>query len=347
MERFNASMKGMLRKVLPDWDGQWDKALPHILGEYRRAPNETMGFTPSELLHGRQIRGPLQTLRERWVACESTSENVISYVLKLQEHMEAIQEAARKNESEQKKKYKRWYDQKARECSFKAGELVLLRTPPKQHGLNAVWEGPYAVVKKHSDLVYELYMPEHPRRRGKYHVNLLEPYNSPTAECLLVDGVDTDIMDPPSDKRSESISQLFLNPVLTSDQKTKLNKLLHYFGDIFTDKPGRTKATEIRIEMEDVYPIHFPPYRLPMAKFPQLEAEVKQLLQAGVIRPSSSPWASPIVLVPKSDGSTRLCVDYRRLNKVTKSDPFPMPRVDELIDRLGNANCWAPSNCFE
>ena len=111
------------------------------------------------------------------------------------------------------------------------------------------------MVKKHSDLVYELYMPEHPRRRGKYHVNLLEPYNSPTAECLLADGVDTDIMDPPSDKRSESISQLFLNPVLTSDQKTKLNELLHNFGDIFTDKPGRTKATEIRIETEDLsYP---------------------------------------------------------------------------------------------
>ena len=68
VERFNASMKGMLWKVLPDWDGQWDKALPHILGEYRRAPNETTGFTPSELLYGRQIRGPLQTLTEHWVA---------------------------------------------------------------------------------------------------------------------------------------------------------------------------------------------------------------------------------------------------------------------------------------
>ena len=98
----------------------------------------------------------------------------------------------------------------------------------------------------------------------------------------------------------------FLNPVLTSDQKTSLNELLDNFGDIFTDKPGRTKATEIRIETEDVYPIHFPPYLLPMAKLPQLEAEVKQLLQGGVIRPSSSPWASAIVLVPKTDGSTRL-----------------------------------------
>ena len=77
VERFNASMKGMMRKILPDWDRQWDKALPHILGEYRRAPNETTGFTPSELLYGRQIRGPLQMLRERWVACESTSEMLL------------------------------------------------------------------------------------------------------------------------------------------------------------------------------------------------------------------------------------------------------------------------------
>ena len=232
VECFNASMKGMLRKgmlrkVLPDWDGQWNKALLGSTGELQMRQRV---LRPQDSYMGQQIRGPLQTLRDRWVACESTSENVISYVLKLQERKEAIQEAATKNEREQKKKYKRWYDQKARERSFKAGELVLLRTPLKQHGLNAEWAGPYA--KKHSDLVYELYMPEHPRRRGKYHVNWLEPYNSPTAECLLADGVDTDTLDPPSDKGSKSISQLFLNPVLTSDQKKKLNKLLQHFGDI-------------------------------------------------------------------------------------------------------------------
>ena len=75
---------------------------------------------------------------------------------------------------------------------------------------------------------------------------------------------------------------------------------------------------------------------MPSAKLPQIEEEVKSLLSLELIRPSTSPWASPVVLVLKKDG-TRLCVDYRRLNKVNKPDPLPMPWVDELIDRIGMA----------
>lgn len=62
---------------------------------------------------------------------------------------------------------------------------------------------------------------------------------------------------------------------------------------------------------------------------------VKEMEETGVIKPSSSPWASPIVLVPKKDGTTRFCVDYRRLNSVTKKDVYPLPRIDDILDTLG------------
>ena len=56
--------------------------------------------------------------------------------------------------------------------------------------------------------------------------------------------------------------------------------------------------------------------------------------QQGVIQPSSSPWASPVVLVPKKNGTHRFCIDYRRLNSITKKDVYPLPRIDDILDTL-------------
>ena len=103
---------------------------------------------------------------------------------------------------------------------------------------------------------------------------------------------------------------------------------------LFHDTPGKTNLTQIRIEMGDVGPIHFPPYQLRKARHQAIQNEVQQLLRAKIIEPSTSPWASPIVLVPKRDGTLHLCADYGCLDRVMKLDPYPIPRVDDLLDRL-------------
>ena len=59
------------------------------------------------------------------------------------------------------------------------------------------------------------------------------------------------------------------------------------------------------------------------------------MLEKGIIQPSSSPWASPIVLVPKKDGQLRFCIDYRKLNSVTKKDQYPLPRTEDILNTLG------------
>ncbi|GFS58268.1 retrovirus-related Pol polyprotein from transposon 17.6 [Trichonephila clavipes] len=94
-----------------------------------------------------------------------------------------------------------------------------------------------------------------------------------------------------------------------------------------------------RTDTEEYPPIKQHPRRLPFAKQEEVQKLIKDMKNNDVIEPSSSPWASPIVLVRKKDGSTRFCVDYRRLNDVSKKDSYPLPRIDDTLDTL-TGNTW-------
>ena len=84
-------------------------------------------------------------------------------------------------------------------------------------------------------------------------------------------------------------------------------------------------------------PIRQAPRRLPVHHANEVREHVEQLLAEGLVDPSNSPWAAPIVVVRKPDGAIRLCVDYRKLNAVTVRDAFPIPRIDDAIDNMGDA----------
>jgi len=108
-------------------------------------------------------------------------------------------------------------------------------------------------------------------------------------------------------------------------------------SSVFHSSPGRTSLVEHEIHTGDALPIHQRPYRVPYAKRELVEKELRGMLEAKVIRPSTSPWASPIVLVPKKDGGVRFCVDYRKLNAKASFDAYPMPRVEEMFESIGAA----------
>jgi len=125
---------------------------------------------------------------------------------------------------------------------------------------------------------------------------------------------------------------------LTSAQTEDLTALLDEFGDIFSDVPGRTTLGVHHIELQpDTKPIYCAPYCLNQEKAKVLKDELDNLLDQGVIEESTSPWASPIVMVPKADGTLRLVTDFRTVNNCTVPDPFPLPRIEDLIDRVGKA----------
>ncbi|XP_070014109.1 uncharacterized protein [Nicotiana sylvestris] len=88
-------------------------------------------------------------------------------------------------------------------------------------------------------------------------------------------------------------------------------------------------------------PISIPPYRMAPAELKGLKEQLKDLLERGFIRPSVSPWGAPALFVRKKDGSLRMCIDYRQLNKVTIKNKYPLPRIDDLFDQLQGATCFS------
>ena len=128
---------------------------------------------------------------------------------------------------------------------------------------------------------------------------------------------------------------------LSTDEKDQFYHLLLEYADIFTDSNddlGHTDKLEHKIDTRDSPPIHRPVRRLP----PHRREEVCELLQEmrrkEVIQASKSPWASPIVLVRKEDGTTQFCVDYRKLNSVTHKDAYPLPRIDDILTTLASSH---------
>ncbi|KRZ92951.1 Transposon Ty3-G Gag-Pol polyprotein [Trichinella sp. T8] len=104
---------------------------------------------------------------------------------------------------------------------------------------------------------------------------------------------------------------------------------------------GRTSLVQHRIETGGAQPVKLPPRRLPQAQRETVDRLIREMLHAGVIEPASGPWSSPVVLVRKKDGSPRFCVDYRRLNAVTRVDAQPIPRIDDTLDALAGAKWFS------
>ena len=124
------------------------------------------------------------------------------------------------------------------------------------------------------------------------------------------------------------------------DRKALLSTLLKY-RDVFDNKLGHTSVVTHSIETGDSPPICQRPRRLPYAYRQDAESQIEEMLEQQVIKPSTSPWASPIVLVRKKDGKYRFCVDYRKLNSVTKREARPLPRVDDLLESLQGYNLFS------
>lgn len=335
VERFNQTLKSMLRKFINETGSDWNQWLPYLLFAYREVPQASTGFSPFELLYGHDVRGPLSLLKETWAGKKGEGEeiDVASFVVAMHEKLQRMTNLAQEHMAEAQQKQKSWYDKSARTRSLVPGQQVLVMLPTVSSKLLAKWQGPFKVLQKLGPTTYEILTPGQARSKRILHVNLLKEW-SPRKECLLIRSV----------KDEEEVEEQYF-PIqnsavlnldhLSESQQQQLQSLCH--PELFQEKPGRTKLVEHDIVLKEDAIAKRLSYRVPERLLPALKKELDLMISLGVIEPSRSEWCSPVVLVPKKDGTTRFCIDFRYLNSISKFDSYPMPRIEELIERLGNA----------
>ncbi|GJX90997.1 putative reverse transcriptase domain-containing protein [Tanacetum coccineum] len=138
-------------------------------------------------------------------------------------------------------------------------------------------------------------------------------------------------------ERPEEKARLLMS-AKASDKKQEEIVVVRDFPEVFPDDlSGLPPLREIEFRIELIpgaTPVAKSPYRLAPSELEELSGQLKELQDKGFIRPSSSPWGAPILFIKKNDGSFRMCIDYRELNKLTVKNHYPLPRIDDLFDQL-------------
>lgn len=176
------------------------------------------------------------------------------------------------------------------------------------------------------------------RFQGEYTVMLPQGVNTGGTMYTPESNVSPDLSTPEGYDPVEHV-KIGEKRELTDDQRRILEDLIRKNSRVVNPKPGVCRVAGARIETAEAKPINLPLRRTSPAQRIEIEKQIAELLEAGMIKPSTSPWAAGIVMAPKPDGSWRFCVDYRMLNQVTVRDSYPLPRVDEYLHAM-EGNTW-------
>lgn len=303
VERFNGTMKNMIKKMCQERPKDWDRYLPALLFAYREVPQTSLGFSPFEMLYGRTVRGPLAILKELWAnaTLEQEVKTTYTYLLELRERLEETCRLAHESLDEAKEKYKKAYDRKSVDRKLEVGDRALILLPSDNNKLLMQWKGPFVVTDKKNEVDYELLVNN---RKRVFHVNMLKKYEERAANhqtgvaCTVLAEEEGDIEVPtyPTQK-GLGVESVIISPSLGRSEVEELNCLLKKYDALFSDLPGRTKVMECKLQLTSHEPIHVKQYPLPLAVQESIEKEVDVMLQHGVIERSKSAYNAPLVAV--------------------------------------------------
>ncbi|XP_070203545.1 uncharacterized protein [Littorina saxatilis] len=350
-EKFNSTLKNTLKRMCQEQPKLWDRFIPALLFAYREVPQESLQFSPFELLYGREVRGPMQILRQIWTDDDVEEEvrSTAEYIVDLSNRIEQTCSIARENLSKASKRYARVYNKKTRLRTFHQGDKVLLLLPEKHNKLQLTWKGPFVINEKTSDCNYKVNVG---KKVKIYHANLLKAYlereevKDEVAVVMENTGPDmepyiTDHIPLLPLQATESYKDVKVNPDLDSTKVFQLTELAKRHQKCLTDLPGMTQLQECELKLTTQKPVYVKPYPLPHSQVETVKEEVRKMLKMGVIEPSVSPYNAPVVLTKKKDDSIRFCIDFRRLNQVTEFDSEKLPDIDYLFSKLSKARYFS------
>ena len=345
-ERMNGSIKQMLRKVTDGHPQDWDRLLPSVLFSYRELPQDGTGFSPFELVYGRTPRGPMALLRQLYTnkSLDEEVKTTYQYTIDLERRIHDSCQLAKSTLQQNADINASYADRTAKLRVLEPGDKTLVLLPLTKNKLLMKWQGPYEVLKRCSKVNYSVNI------KGVvkiFHINMLKKYTERSGDkdesifeavgaSMIQDEDDgVEILCPETEPID--LSRVHINNNLSTSQKEDVNKLLEEFSTVISDKPGFTSMIEHEIVLSDDIPIFVKQYPLPFKSEEIVISETKAMLDMSIIEPSNSAYSFPVVLVKKKDGTTRFCVDYRKLNAITVLDRENIPNQDDLFIKLWDA----------
>ncbi len=359
VEKFNGTLKGMLKRLCSEQPKQWNRYINALLFAYREVPQASTGLSPFELLYGRTVRGPMAILKELWTEefDESEVKTSYQYVIDLREKLEQTLKLVHDELKKSQARYQRYYNRNAKDRKFVVGDKVLILLPTDKNKLLMQWKGPFKVEKTVGTNDYGIQIDG---KVKTFHANMLKKYiERETAEDIngheeesegddngddkdvggsilhltaasiietTVSGTngaidDEELLELGPTTPNETAAYVVLGEQLSEEQRVQLEDLIDRYEHIFTDVPGDSNLTEHQIELTSEEPVRSKPYVIPCNVRESLKEDIQAMLQMGVIRESKSPYASPVVVVRKKDGTNRVKA-YMTLKRELTSEPI-------------------------
>ena len=331
VERFYGTLVPMLRKLTEE-QLDWPTQLQFALYAVRSTPNRSTGFSPFELVYGKNLRSPLDLLLDELDPKTTRNTKALEWLEELDRRVTVLIEAMVKNVRTAQSKRKDIYDKGAVVRTFKKGEMVLTRLPGPKNKLEGGYEGPYEILEVPNDIHVIIGIPGKAggNKIKRVHINSCKPYNQVQVCRVAVSAREDEIVD--------SVDKKLEGDVLTDYRQKELDAVLQKLCDELSDIPGKTDILKHDIRTGDYLPVRSIPYQIPSKWRSQVKEELEKMQEQGILRSSTSAWSTPIVPVPKKSGEIRVCGDFRKLDKITEVDNYHISLISEIIERFGNSS---------